>query len=727
MVLRWSALLIHIVIPSPHSVHTLRQWIEDIQENVKTETALVTRVGYCYQSRRNVNFSLLSLLNKDQGNQYSEFSSLRHNVARLGEHVKTVESLLAVQKEYPKLLDAKVECPITSPGAHPFPDLRETPLSDIIHSTISTKKDMESCYSALQVITNCFSEKANPEAYIQDVCGRATSTRVHAELVLLDWFRSNNSKYLDEDRYIGCSKDACYSCDRYGQALFAEEKVTFRGCHNKLYLAWRPPDVPVFSDVQTKTYKEILLQRMMGIVRSDLHKQLQRTDRRAWHPDSSTGMTSQVSAALKEEWQAKLAARSKINVEELNDSMGQTTLQDSNSSGGETVVDSGPVDPDLPQLESHLCSNCLKVASQRCSVCQVTYYCSRVCQNLEWKHFHGPLCKSYNDFQQRPSQNHKRGLFFSTDSRDPRWIWVPVEWQPPKDGETGWEMAQLGDLLGAGPREHHQMSASHKHMRYLTKTIALTWRDNFMNDGSPFNMSIAKATNGSIGHRWAGPIVCMARKGTDSNPAYYGDLEITDIRDVVDYFGEYSKYTAEPRPSKDREIPGVRVSCVGDMREFGYEQFTPAAVPLRNNNLGDTSGITRRVGFPLLMRKQPPDILWQDDHQSAYENTLPSWLFINDDPASDSWGWIRKNWLDNIGSVIVTRADWGPLSPLDVEIMCRFCFDYVAPLFANSIGAGRRDMTKEEVLAEINPEKWRKFREMYLWSYVKGANSKSTN
>ena len=518
-------------------MQTLREWIEELQNIVNAETDLVSKVEFCYRSRQNDHFSLLSLLNKDQNNQYPQYSSLRHNVARLGEHVKTVENIIAVQKYHPELLDASISPPISSPGTLPFPNLSDTPLVELIESTIITKKDRESCYSALQVITNCFSEQRDSAAYIRSVCQRAKSTRVHAELVLLDWFRSSGSRFLAEDRYIGCSKDACYSCDRYVQALAQKEKVAFRGCHNKVYLAWRPPDTPSDSSFETTRHKDILLQRIMGIVRSDLQKQLQRSDRRTWHFDSSTGITTQVSAALKARWQAALAARTKPDTEKLVKTMSETTIHGTYSGKSETTVDVGAVDPDLPELETDACSNCSKPASQRCSVCQITYYCSRDCQSLEWKHFHGSLCKTYKDFQNKPSSDSKRALLFPVDSRDPRWIWVPVEWQHAKDDEAGWEMAKLGDLLGSDghvDKEHHDMTRNPRLKRPLKKTIHLIWRDNFMYDGSPFNLSIAKTTRGDVGHRWAGPVVALAKKGIESDPAYYSDLEITDIRDVVD-------------------------------------------------------------------------------------------------------------------------------------------------------------------------------------------------
>ena len=65
-----NILLIILGIPKPYFVHSLRKWIEEVQENVKIGTDPVVRVEFCYLSRQNDHFALLPLFNKDQDNQY---------------------------------------------------------------------------------------------------------------------------------------------------------------------------------------------------------------------------------------------------------------------------------------------------------------------------------------------------------------------------------------------------------------------------------------------------------------------------------------------------------------------------------------------------------------------------------------------------------------------------------------------------------------------------------
>jgi len=45
---------------------------------------------------------------------------------------------------------------------------------------------------------------------------RATKTVVHAELLLIDHFQRNSCNFLGQgEKYIGCSKPACYLCHMY--------------------------------------------------------------------------------------------------------------------------------------------------------------------------------------------------------------------------------------------------------------------------------------------------------------------------------------------------------------------------------------------------------------------------------------------------------------------------------------------------------------------------------
>jgi hypothetical protein len=110
---------------------------------------------------------------------------------------------------------------------------------------------------------------------------RSAKTRVHAELLLMDHFERNKCTFLDGcEKYIGCSKPACYLCHMY---------ITHHPSH------WRLPDV-FDQDVDGVTLlaiQESILLKMIESVRRDLYAEMRsRTMRPPYHTDSTTGITS---------------------------------------------------------------------------------------------------------------------------------------------------------------------------------------------------------------------------------------------------------------------------------------------------------------------------------------------------------------------------------------------------------------------------------------------------
>ena len=114
--------------------------------------------------------------------------------------------------------------------------------------------------------------------------------RVHAELILLEHSYKRGYDFVDNDKYIGCSKPACYCCYHYISAHpggFARP-----ASHNKTYLAWRPPDIVDDTDEsEVKRHKDII-NKMLEHIRRDVLEQIERqSGRRRPHPDSTTGIT----------------------------------------------------------------------------------------------------------------------------------------------------------------------------------------------------------------------------------------------------------------------------------------------------------------------------------------------------------------------------------------------------------------------------------------------------
>jgi hypothetical protein len=93
--------------------------------------------------------------------------------------------------------------------------------------------------------------------------------RVHAELILLEFYHVNRLPFVDDDRFIGCSKLACYCCYHY---ISAHPGGFIRPpSHGIRYLNWRPLDiVDTMNDSEKKHQCDVLNQMITQIRR--LHK-----------------------------------------------------------------------------------------------------------------------------------------------------------------------------------------------------------------------------------------------------------------------------------------------------------------------------------------------------------------------------------------------------------------------------------------------------------------------
>ncbi|KAL8986714.1 MAG: hypothetical protein Q9169_008765, partial [Polycauliona sp. 2 TL-2023] len=78
--------------------------------------------------------------------------------------------------------------------------------------------------------------------------------------------------------------------------------------------------------------------------------------------------------------------------------------------------------------------------------------------------------------------------------------------------------------------------------RELKQTYEVWMRDNFLGDGSEPNQSAKAATKGDMAHEWRGPLIVLKYKseGEGGSNVEYGDMDMRDYRDAVDYLTYYT-------------------------------------------------------------------------------------------------------------------------------------------------------------------------------------------
>lgn len=137
----------------------------------------------------------------------------------------------------------------------------------------------------------------------------------------------------------------------------------------------------------------------------------------------------------------------------------------------------------------------------------------------------------------------------------------------------------------------------------LDHTVAVFGRDTFLPDGSRSNQSIIEATRGACMHDRRGPVTVMRQPGTAVDPLVYLDMTLGDFRVAVDHFVKYSdESVSDPDvggSDSRRAIKGVKITSIGDQREFGDDEFTAVLVPKSDTVVLGFHGrprIPRRLG-----------------------------------------------------------------------------------------------------------------------------------
>jgi hypothetical protein len=113
--------------------------------------------------------------------------------------------------------------------------------------------------------------------------------RVHAELILLVALNQSKPRFYDDDKYIACSKPACFCCFHYicsHTGGFAHPP-----CHNKVYLNWQPPELTTSLESQHSQQHDIMIKLTDQVRQAVVQRVLNANRSMKWHPDSSTGIT----------------------------------------------------------------------------------------------------------------------------------------------------------------------------------------------------------------------------------------------------------------------------------------------------------------------------------------------------------------------------------------------------------------------------------------------------
>jgi hypothetical protein len=230
------------------------------------EEELEALVRNCHDLRESKHVETFALLGSQAQKGHQEFLSLHKHLGKLAKPIAVVGALVRAALMFPGYFEKGFELKILpSQAARSFPN---TSFEGIMDS-IFTPEEKTRYLDRLRFLRG--------ENTMSDILEKdhTFSALVHAELLLLDHFWRNDYQFWERDRYIGCSKPACYSCYRY----ISNHPGNFVDppSHHRIYMNWRAPNAN----------PDLPLSMLADLVRRDLFAEIESPEpRRDDRPDS---------------------------------------------------------------------------------------------------------------------------------------------------------------------------------------------------------------------------------------------------------------------------------------------------------------------------------------------------------------------------------------------------------------------------------------------------------
>lgn len=196
----------------------LADWLRRFDFKSKKDLPLLCQLAY--QSRHDPHARRVENLGADPedgssaGPEAMAFRSLGHFMGRISAHTRVVKELIADGTRLQPLLEVFCVEMLEPPECAPLPPADshttlEGILNRMVKETYPRKKELGEVLSWLD-------HQINLEAAVLEQYSNKTFVpRVHAEVQLLDHFYEKQLRFAADDRFIACSKPACFCCSLY--------------------------------------------------------------------------------------------------------------------------------------------------------------------------------------------------------------------------------------------------------------------------------------------------------------------------------------------------------------------------------------------------------------------------------------------------------------------------------------------------------------------------------
>jgi len=260
-----------------------------------------------------------------------------------------------------------------------------------------------------------------------------------------------------------------------------------------------------------------------------------------------------------------------------------------------------------------VCVMCDSKTAEKCSRCQVAYYCSKSCQEKDWK-FHRHLCRISKHFfpqtRKRPTRAHHRAILFHPTCNNIDFMWVkntvknstkpPQPTYAPDDQRRRYEVivstddgivqVHLSHMDGSLDRPDHiiqakvatlinaerRMWSTERKIDKLLVAVAVEEEPDLRMPHETYNCAIPNKTILEMGeysysYLWWGPVCLMGFKlFTDAHGdtrLKLQDVSMRNLRDAIDFFHSHrnNPVVIDPERFPDKTISALKVDIVWDV------------------------------------------------------------------------------------------------------------------------------------------------------------------
>ncbi|KAI1128225.1 hypothetical protein F5Y10DRAFT_241136 [Nemania abortiva] len=227
--------------------------------------------------------------NNEVDAQSAAIKDVVHRLGRLSHHIRAPQQIVDDVSNHTGLRNVLDEFKVDSIRPRPAIDRPQAETDIHIYSIINRmlSSGLNERYKEAADIMNQRFEIVS--RFKKEYDDKNFKPLIHAEIQVLEHFWGKR-QFFEDDRYIGCSKPACYCCHLYLQHHPA--RCVVPQTSRNVYVNWGLEALALGTrDLEYKHQRDMLNEMTKAIRNDALDQILRKTTAAPWHPDSQTGFT----------------------------------------------------------------------------------------------------------------------------------------------------------------------------------------------------------------------------------------------------------------------------------------------------------------------------------------------------------------------------------------------------------------------------------------------------